>query len=147
MIWYIKTKKGEIVELAGTFCKPGHQFLFLCGFSAIHVPFNIHPLLIKGYSSAVLHHCVSDPYHLPKSSRASNLSPLQSRFWRSMSDLFPPPLPCLNCKEIATPDSVSLRMVNDHLKEMIQLWDELIKDDDQEDRGEDECLVSREGCP
>nr|KYP68705.1 hypothetical protein KK1_022346 [Cajanus cajan] len=119
--------------------------LSLHGFSAVHVPLNLHSLLTKGRSSPVLRRCVSDPCCPP---RPSALPPLPPTFRRSVSDLSPLPLPCINCEENTAPDSLvwtvlekRLRRMKDRLKEMKQLWDEVMEDNDQEDGGGEDFSV------
>ncbi|KAL2346904.1 hypothetical protein Fmac_000904 [Flemingia macrophylla] len=114
------------------------------GFSAVHVPLNINPLLTKGRSSAVLRRCVSDPNRPPEPPRASGLPPLPPRFRRSVSDLSPSPLPCLSCEETATPDSVRLRTVKDRLKEMRQFGMKLSKM--MEEKKSVQCPETTEFC-
>ncbi|KAG2404117.1 uncharacterized protein HKW66_Vig0110390 [Vigna angularis] len=120
------------------------------GFSAVPIPLNLNSLVNKRRSFPVLRRCVSDPYRPPApapptpAERGSGLPPLPPGLRRSVSDLSTPS-PSLNAEETATPDSVKLRRMKERLKEMRQWWDEVMKDDEEENvREEEECIAAED---
>ncbi|KAK7340476.1 hypothetical protein VNO77_21180 [Canavalia gladiata] len=130
--------------------------LTLHGFSAIPLPLNLSPLVNKKNSFPVLRRCVSDPYHPPAPvsehstppPRGSGLPPLPPSLRRSVSDLTPSPEQSLGfCRSLSseettiTPDSMRLRRMKDRLKEMRQWWDEVMKEEEEGEEGEEECAV------
>ncbi|XP_052729461.1 uncharacterized protein LOC128195550 [Vigna angularis] len=120
------------------------------GFSAVPIPLNLNSLVNKRRSFPVLRRCVSDPCRPPApapptpAERGSGLPPLPPGLRRSVSDLSTPS-PSLNAEETATPDSVKLRRMKERLKEMRQWWDEVMKDDEEENvREEEECIAAED---
>ncbi|XP_058746369.1 uncharacterized protein LOC131619273 [Vicia villosa] len=112
------------------------------GFSA-----NALPISVCGN---FLRYCISDPYTFHDQS-STGLPPLPSEnLRRCKSDVIPSKAKtaarCLNSEENIPDDSMKLKKMKERLTEMKQLWDEVVKEDieDEKEEGEEHSLVAEE---